>query len=657
MTFKNDLFISYAHIDDEPLSEGQKGWISRFHKTLEAALSQQIGRRVAIWRDLKLDGNDDFSQEIVQQFPDTALLISVVTPRYVKSDWCTKEVAVFCETAEATGGVWIGNKSRIFKVIKNPVKDESALPDPMKRALGYPFYIVDTDDRPQQLDEMYGEEYRQKFFLKMNKLVCDVAELIDRIESEAAATPVPQASSSTDRPKVYVADCSSDRRLDREAVIADLKGYPTLPDKSLPDDEDSLIGQVREFLSTCKLSVHMIGRGYGVVPDGPSEKSISELENELAIADSKSAGLKRIIWVPSGTTSQSRKQNEFIKRLLENSDAQFGADVITGTIEDLKRAIHDALRKIEVPEITVSDKPALFIAECSFDRRDDREKVIADLRGAGYPILPEVPMPTEEASFFGALAPILGRCKLAVHIIGSNYGVVPDGPSETSVSVLANGLAAEYSKRNNLKRIIWLPRGVRTNSPRQQEFLETLRNDPETRFGADLVEGGLEELKAAIRTELKKIESPEVSQPAQPVAPLRKMVYLVFDELDREAVMPLRKFLRNQGFDHRVPAFNGDAATVRQANLDMLTTCDEVIVFYGVKEDSWKASIDAEILKAGAMRTSKPLLAPWTYLALPESQDKTDAKELADRVIDGFSRPPEAALAEFVNTVSGSPKP
>ena len=39
MSFENDIFISYAHIDDQPLVEGQKGWISSFHRALEIRLA------------------------------------------------------------------------------------------------------------------------------------------------------------------------------------------------------------------------------------------------------------------------------------------------------------------------------------------------------------------------------------------------------------------------------------------------------------------------------------------------------------------------------------------------------------------------------------------------------------------------------------------
>ena len=36
MNFEQNLFISYAHIDDQPQTPGEKGWITRFHATLKA---------------------------------------------------------------------------------------------------------------------------------------------------------------------------------------------------------------------------------------------------------------------------------------------------------------------------------------------------------------------------------------------------------------------------------------------------------------------------------------------------------------------------------------------------------------------------------------------------------------------------------------------
>jgi hypothetical protein len=92
MNFDTDVFISYAHIDNQPMLAGNDGWVTVFHEALHQLLSRFKGGEVRIWRDEKLRGNDVFSAEIMDQFPKTATLVSVLTPRYLKSPWCTKEI-------------------------------------------------------------------------------------------------------------------------------------------------------------------------------------------------------------------------------------------------------------------------------------------------------------------------------------------------------------------------------------------------------------------------------------------------------------------------------------------------------------------------------------------------------------------------------------
>lgn len=502
MAFEKQVFISYAHIDNEPLTEKQQGWITRFHTSLSAMLSMRIGRKADIWRDSKLSGNDIFADEILQQFPKTALLISVVTPRYVESEWCTREVREFCKSAESTGGILVDNKSRVLKVIKTPGGDENPLPQAMQLALGYPFYIFDDQQTPLELDPAYGEEFTQKYYLKMAKLAFDVAQLIKRLDAWPVAISAAQAVATMAKPAVYLADCSIDRREDREAINADLRlhGYPILAEIQLPMDEETFLGELEKIMGRCKLSIHIVGAKYGVVPDGPSEKSVVVLENELAIQHSRKSGLKRIIWISTGTHSDSARQQQFIDLLLRDAETQFGADLITGDLEDLKAAIHAALKKIELPG-------------------------------------------------------------------------VPAQPKET----------------------------------------------------------GAED---------------------------HKLVYVLCDERDRKATIPLRKFLKTQGVESKIPAFEGDAATLRQSNQDLLSCCDAVIVFYGAGDESWKGSVDSELRKASGYRATKKPPATFIYLSEPATEDKKELIELEEpRLIDGLSGFSEAAFADFVSALPGKVKP
>jgi hypothetical protein len=72
------------------------------------------------------------------------VLVSVLSPRYVKSDWCRKELQEFIHAAEQRGGVFINNKSRIFKVVKTLVPREQH-PIEIRGLLGYEFFHIPSD--------------------------------------------------------------------------------------------------------------------------------------------------------------------------------------------------------------------------------------------------------------------------------------------------------------------------------------------------------------------------------------------------------------------------------------------------------------------------------------------------------------------------------
>ena len=73
----------------------------------------------------------------------------------------------------------------------------------MKLALGYPFYIFDEQQTPLELDPAYGEEFTQKYNLKMAKLAFDVAELIKKMDAQSAVGRLHSANSPQAKPTVY----------------------------------------------------------------------------------------------------------------------------------------------------------------------------------------------------------------------------------------------------------------------------------------------------------------------------------------------------------------------------------------------------------------------------------------------------------------------
>lgn len=55
-----DIFISYAHIDDQPFANEEKGRIPHFVNNFRDVLGRKIGRAedYDLWKDFRLKGSD-----------------------------------------------------------------------------------------------------------------------------------------------------------------------------------------------------------------------------------------------------------------------------------------------------------------------------------------------------------------------------------------------------------------------------------------------------------------------------------------------------------------------------------------------------------------------------------------------------------------------
>jgi hypothetical protein len=217
-----------------------------------------------------------------------------------------------------------------------------------------------------------------------------------------------------------------------------------------------------------------------------------------------------------------------------------------------------------------------------------------------------------------------------------------------------NRLAVKQSKSGRLPRVIWLPEGTRSDQVAQQAFIEALHNDAETQFGADLITGDLETLKSSVHAALKKLKKPESRRSVDVAAggPRAKSVYLICNEKDRKATVPVRKFLREHAFEVLLPAFVGDAAAVREAHQQLINSCDAVMLFYGAGDEAWKRTVDNDLKKMPGYRGGKPLLGSYTYLADPMTTDKEDLIDMGEpNVINGFDDFSAANMAAFVGAL------
>jgi hypothetical protein len=336
MSFQSDLLISYAHLDDQALLEGQPGWVSNLHRILEIRIGQLLGEKPRIWRDPKLQGNDYFADTIlIEQLPRVAALLTVLSPRYVQSEWCNRELEEFCRASARSGGVRVGDKARIFKVVKTPVPRERH-PEPLQPLLGYEFYVSDPQTgRPRELSHFFGPEAERQFLARLDDLAWDICQLLQILKANGSAAG---AQGLPPQGTIYLAETSFDLREEREAVRRDLlrNGYEVLPDRPLPLIASDLASFVQEQLARCILSIHLVGHGYGLVPDG-SMRSIVALQHDAA---AERSGLPRLLWLPPGLAPEDERQRSFVEHLRTAPGVHAESEILETSLEDLKSRIH-----------------------------------------------------------------------------------------------------------------------------------------------------------------------------------------------------------------------------------------------------------------------------------------------------------------------------
>lgn len=298
-----EVFISYTHKDNEKLSDERQGWVDYFHDALTRRVKQVAGRAVEIWRDPKLAGNDLLTPTIEAGLRDAKLFIAVLSPGYLKSDWCAKELRLFRDSAVAKGGLHVDNSSRIFYVTKTPIAIEhrpgTVELDPSE-LIGYTFYRLNERGHPHEFDPRHQDD-RQDFLGVVNDLACELCKMLDKVDGAQPGRPHEHASvAAPSGVTVYLAETSFDLAPERERLRRELEqfGHAVLPERPLQLSAD-YPEQVKENLAKARLSVHLIGKSYGVIPEG-NDRSAIEIQYELAGAEAAARSeFIRLPWMPA----------------------------------------------------------------------------------------------------------------------------------------------------------------------------------------------------------------------------------------------------------------------------------------------------------------------------------------------------------------------
>lgn len=378
--FEEDMFINYAHDDNEVTIPTFSGWIDTMHESLLKRLTQLIGEKPKIWRDVRLGGNDVLTETILLRLSKTAFLVSILSPCYVNSTWCKDELKEFFQSASLNGGIKINNRSRIFKVVKTPIGNDPRI-DPLEgsgldpelrkllqESLGYQFYEVDKQSG--KFREFWPDRSadRDKFMEKLEDLAQDIQTFINS-QKKASMDPSLQRC-------VYLAETTPELLDERNEIKRELllRDYCVLPDENLPFDNAGFEEKVSAYLKRSSLSIHLIGSDHTVVPADGKERSNLNLMHRLAAErvskqhemamdrGDSDAGYTRLLWMPEGLIAQEESYQRFLAYLQKDPGVYEGADVLCGTkLEDLKTIIKKRLKYSDEGRTGEGDRKRLYL--------------------------------------------------------------------------------------------------------------------------------------------------------------------------------------------------------------------------------------------------------------------------------------------------------
>lgn len=327
--------------------------------------------------------------------------------------------------------------------------------------------------------------------------------------------------------------------------------------------------------------------------------------------------------------------------------------------EDLAQDIAFLLKRLATAQTAqpvqhdeaASEAATIYLAETTSDLRDERDKVKRELLQHGHTVLPDKALPQEAPPLQEAVRDYLKRSRLSVHMIGENYGAIPELETERSIVRLQEELAVERGDDAHFSRLIWMPPGLHPTEPRQQKFVIDLQNSFTSHNGSELLQVKLEDLKTIIQTKLTQKAKPAAAPPEPGDA---KRIYLICDQSDVEAVGPLQDYLFGQGCEVTLPLTEGSEAEVFQDHKDNLLLCDAVLIYQGRASEGWLRMKLRELLKLPGYGRTTPLLGKAVYVAGPSSPPKERFKTLEAMVIKNYGEFDPTSFEPFTARISNA---
>jgi hypothetical protein len=392
----HDIFVSYAHIDDQPPEEVEVGWVTHFIKELNKVLASKLGRTPDVWMDYLLLENAIVDEELYEKVRDSRTIVLFMSPSYLKSKWCKSEVGDFLKHNYAHK-----NKESVFIVAVEDTRREDWHPRLQKltplffyqksnkgvvHRLGYPKPPLDSENPYwKQINEL---AHLIKLQLELTDTLTSPAipSSINRLPS--AGVVVETQADQTKTPIVWIAQPTADLQTHWDALAASIRqrggeilplGHSTYPQA----DIDKFHQAIEQDLTRSNLFVQLLSTQTG----GDQFARFLQLQALAARMHNTKTNKPLLQWRESNIDLQKIGDYEY-RQLLQGTIACGFEQFRQQVLDQLGKLINPVPKKIIEKPQENSLTLCITAGQKDSDLADKIAEIIAGLQHSPVPVPP-----------------------------------------------------------------------------------------------------------------------------------------------------------------------------------------------------------------------------------------------------------------------------
>ncbi|CAN2039562.1 hypothetical protein GMMP15_1330014 [Candidatus Magnetomoraceae bacterium gMMP-15] len=218
---------------------------------LKTQLAKKFGRSNSfdLWQDLRLSRHKKITPEIIEAVQNTKILLVILSPGYLTSDWCKDELETFLKGR---------SHAKIFIVERDKIEKEER-PEDLCNFIGYRFWVQENETEPPKiLGEPKPNPDDLRYYKQVDRLAYDLAEFLKKSKNlkKERVSVLPN-----DRPAVFLAEPTDDIYEQYEGIRQHLKQaeIKILPEKVLPfNDFETFESTIKQEFENSKFFVQLL---------------------------------------------------------------------------------------------------------------------------------------------------------------------------------------------------------------------------------------------------------------------------------------------------------------------------------------------------------------------------------------------------------------